>query len=73
MSKQSIAVTIDNGVMPSDFIGNAMKIAKEIGIKHSIVKEDFLEDEAFQSNPRNRCYICKNKMYSKLMEIADRR
>ena len=29
MSKESIAVTIDNGVMPSDFIGNAMKIAKE--------------------------------------------
>ena len=70
VSKESIAVTIDNGVMPSDFIGNATKIAKEIGIEHLVLKEDFLEDEAFQSNPRNRCYICKNKMYTKLMDIA---
>jgi uncharacterized protein len=71
MSKESIAVTIDNGVMPSDFIGNAMKIAKEIGIEHTVIKDDFLEDEAFRSNPRNRCYICKNKMYTKLMDIAE--
>ena len=41
MSKESLAVTIDNGVMPSDCIGNAMKIAKEIGIEHSVVEEDY--------------------------------
>lgn len=71
MSKEALAVTVDNGVMPSDCIGNAVKIAKTIGIKHVIVKEDFLKDESFRSNPPNRCYICKNKMYSKLVEIAD--
>ncbi len=70
VSKQSIAVTVDNGVMPSDCIGNAEKIAKAIGIKHYVIKEDFLNDESFRSNPPNRCYICKNKMYSKLVEIA---
>lgn len=70
VSKRSIAVTVDNGVMPSDCIGNAEKIAKAIGIKHYVIKEDFLNDESFRSNPPNRCYICKNKMYSKLVEIA---
>ncbi len=71
MSKEALAVTVDNGVMPLDCIGNAVKIAKAIGVKHSVVKEDFLDDESFRSNPPNRCYICKNKMYSKLVEIAD--
>lgn len=70
ISKKPLAVTIDNGVMPADFIGNAEDIAKKIGIKHLVVKEDFLEDKAFQSNPPNRCYVCKNKMYSKLVDIA---
>jgi len=70
VSKESIAVTVDNGVMPSDCIVNAGKIADTIGIKHSVIKEDFLEDESFRSNLPNRCYICKNKMYSKLVEIA---
>ncbi len=71
VSKESIAVTVDNGVMPPDCIGNAKKIAGAIGIKLSIIKEDFLDDESFRSNPPNRCYICKNKMYSKLVEIAE--
>jgi uncharacterized protein len=72
ISKEALAVTVDNGVMPSDCIGNAKKIAKKIGIKHSIVNEDFLNDESFRSNPPNRCYICKNKMYSKLLEVAEK-
>jgi TIGR00268 family protein len=73
VSKESLAVTVDNGVMPSDCIGNAIKIAKAIGIKHSVVEEDYFNDESFRSNPPNRCYICKNKMYSKLMKIADKK
>jgi pyridinium-3,5-biscarboxylic acid mononucleotide sulfurtransferase len=73
VSKESLAVTVDNGVMPSDCIGNAVKIAEAIGIKHSVVDEDYLKDESFRSNPPNRCYICKNKMYSKLSEIADKK
>jgi uncharacterized protein len=71
VSKESIAVTVDNGVMPPDCIGNAKKIAGAIGVKLFIIKEDFLDDESFRSNPPNRCYICKNKMYSKLVEIAE--
>lgn len=69
VSKDSLAVTIDNGVMPNDFIESARNVADEIGIKNRILKEDFCLDESFKSNPPNRCYICKNKMYSKLEEI----
>lgn len=69
VSKELLAVTIDNGVMPNDFVENARKVAEEIGIKHRVVKDDFLTDESFKSNPPNRCYVCKNKMYSKLGEI----
>jgi uncharacterized protein len=69
VSKDSLAVTIDNGVMPNDFIESARNVADEIGIKHRILKEDFCLDESFKSNPPTRCYICKNKMYSKLEEI----
>jgi pyridinium-3,5-biscarboxylic acid mononucleotide sulfurtransferase len=71
ISAEAVAVTVDNGVMPVDCMGNAGKIADSIGIKHMIVKENFLQDESFRSNPPNRCYICKNKMYSKLSEIAE--
>ncbi len=68
--KGAIAVTVDNGVLPSDCVSNASQIAKEIGISHEVVRYNLLENEAFKSNLPNRCFICKNQMYGKLQEIA---
>jgi uncharacterized protein len=73
VSNEVLAVTVDNGVMPPDCINNAIDIANNLEIEHLVVKEDYLEDEAFRANPPNRCYICKNKMYSKISEIAEDR
>jgi len=70
VSKESIAVTIDNGVLPSECVTKAREIARKVGIKHEVIVENFLQDKSFQSNPPNRCYICKNKMYAKLKEEA---
>lgn len=70
VAKNATAVTIDNGVLPPDCIQNAQKIAHEIGIAHEVIKEDFLVDESFKSNPPERCFICKNKMYSKLLDFS---
>jgi uncharacterized protein len=70
ISNDVLAVTVDNGVMPQGFIKNATDIANKLGIKHMNVEENYLDDNAFRFNPPNRCYICKNKMYSKLTEIA---
>ncbi len=69
-TKNALAVTVDNGVLPPDCISNAKHIAGEIGISHEVIKEDFLKDESFKSNPPQRCFICKNKMYSKLQDVA---
>lgn len=70
-AKETLAVTIDNGVLPRDCISYAQKIAKELGITHQVIKEDFLEDAAFRENNPHRCFICKNNMYNKLEEVAD--
>jgi len=69
-AKNALAVTIDNGVLPPYCISNAKQIADGIGISHEVIKEDFLKDEAFKSNSPQRCFICKNKMYSKLQDVA---
>ena len=69
-ASDAMAVTIDNGVMPADCILEAEQIAQKIGIKHRVIRGNFLNDPAFQVNPPNRCYICKKKMYQKLEEMA---
>lgn len=71
VARESLAVTVDNGVMPSVCIQSAEKIAQKIGIEHILIRKNFLEKEAFQLNPPNRCYLCKVEIYSILQEILN--
>lgn len=68
--KDSIAVTIDNGLMPNDFINKTKDIANNLGIKHEIVKINMLDSEDFKSNNSKRCYICRSFMYSTIKKIG---
>lgn len=68
VASQALAITVDNGVMPSDCISMAEKIANQLGIAHQILRQDFLKNPSFKSNPQERCYICKNMMYGILEE-----
>lgn len=69
-AKDVLAVTVDNGVMPSEGIQKAEQIAQKIGIKHKIINMNFLNEPSFEKNPPNRCYICKNFIYQQIEKIA---
>ncbi|MDO5834957.1 MAG: ATP-dependent sacrificial sulfur transferase LarE [Methanobacterium sp.] len=69
-AKEALAVTMDNGLLPANCIQEAEQIAQKIGIKHRVIRGNYLKDPAFEVNPPNRCYICKKKMYQKLEKIA---
>ena len=70
VSGEFLLVTVDNGVLPKDCISSSRKIADGIGLPYEVVVENFMQDPNFKANNPNRCFICKNKMYSKLEEIA---
>ncbi|OYT55223.1 MAG: TIGR00268 family protein [Candidatus Altiarchaeales archaeon ex4484_2] len=68
----ALAVTIDNGLMSQTDVEKAGEIASEIGVRHQLVKDNFLEDERLARNPSHRCYICKKRIAGILKNIADR-
>ena len=72
-SKDSVAVTVDNGLMPKDFINKTKIIANNLGIEHKIIEINMLDSEGFKSNNHNRCYICRSFMYSAIKEIGIKR
>ncbi|MDR2829903.1 MAG: 7-cyano-7-deazaguanine synthase [Methanobrevibacter sp.] len=71
VSEKVIAVTFNNGLMPSSFSNEVSEIAKTIGIKHVLINKDLLKNKNFSENGTNRCFICRNLMYSKIRKIAD--
>jgi uncharacterized protein len=50
----------------------AVKFAQQFHIPHLLIDIPILEINAFQSNPVDRCYWCKQTLIKKLIEIADK-
>ncbi len=48
----------------------AKDLAEKIGVGHAIVPMDLYAIEGMEYNPRDRCYICKRAVFSKLWDEA---
>lgn len=70
VAKDTLAITIDNHLLPTGFVENTKKVAKSFGIKHEIIDINFYDKEYFLLNDSKRCYNCRNLMYSKIEEVA---
>jgi pyridinium-3,5-biscarboxylic acid mononucleotide sulfurtransferase len=62
------AVTIRTPYMPAREINEATEFALSHGIDHKIIDLDF--PEIIRHNPKERCYLCKKKLFSKIAEFA---
>lgn len=65
-----IAVTATSSTYPERELQEAIKYAKDMGVKHLIISSEELDIEGFASNPKNRCYFCKKELFSKINTIA---
>ena len=70
VAKDTLAITIDNHLLPTGFVENTKQVAEKFGIKHEIYDINFYENEYFMSNDPRRCYTCRNLMYSTIEKIA---
>jgi uncharacterized protein len=70
LGEKAMAVTADSPSIPISELNDARRLAKEIGIKHLIIKTKELEDPNYLGNPANRCYFCKKELAEKLTGLA---
>lgn len=65
-----IAVTARSCSFPEREWKEAESFCREQGIRHFVIESEELEIEGFQSNPKNRCYLCKHELFEKISAIA---
>jgi uncharacterized protein len=70
LGDNAIAVTIVSPTNDPLEIANAKRVAKEIGIKHILVKHSELANKCFRENTPLRCYHCKKEIISVLKKTA---
>lgn len=49
---------------------DALRLGKELGIEISVINIDVLQSEDVVNNPSNRCYYCKNILFSEILKRA---
>ena len=59
LGSRAIAFTINSPLYPEQELAKAKAVAERIGIRHIVLRTDPICDEAFVSNPPDRCYLCK--------------
>ena len=66
----ALAVTGRSVTLATSELEESHVLAAQIGIRHLIVDTDEIADESFGNNPPNRCYFCKNELYTVLSRVA---
>ena len=72
VAKDTLAITIDNHLMPTNFIEHAKKACDLFQINHIIIDIDFYKDADFLLNGHERCFTCRELMYSKIESVAQK-
>lgn len=65
-----LAVTADSPTYQRQELQFSRRMAKELGVRHKVIKTSELKDKRFIKNPVDRCYFCKSELFSRLVEIA---
>ena len=66
LNGEVIAVTALSPTYPGREEAAARNIARDLGVKHFLIKTNELDRTSFTRNPPDRCYFCKKELFSRL-------
>lgn len=70
LGKNVLAVTASSETYPKSEVQEARKIARLLKVRHKVILTFELENSRFIKNPPQRCYYCKEELFTKLKKIA---
>jgi uncharacterized protein len=69
----ALCVTADSPSYPERHRALAIRIAREVGFSHLFVETAEMARPEYRANPANRCYYCKQELYTHLSALAHER
>ena len=73
LGDKAIAVTARSCSFPERELKEAQAFCEKEKIEHIIIDSEELSIDGFRQNPKNRCYLCKHELFSKIGEVAKNR
>ena len=70
-SENVLAITVRSQLTVDGEIRHAEESARDLGVRHLVIKVDALGDDRVAANPPDRCYYCKRLIFGRLREVAE--
>ena len=70
LGENVIAVTAKSSFYPEREFNEAVDFVNKQGIRHIVINPKEFENKSISDNPKNRCYLCKKELFSKILDIA---
>lgn len=70
LGDKSLAVTATSPLYPLWEKEEAIKLAATLNLRHRLITSNELETANFADNPPNRCFLCKQTLFTELFTIA---
>lgn len=64
LGEQAVALTALSASVAPDEREEAQALARQLGATHLLVDSKELDDPRYAANPSNRCYFCKNELFT---------
>jgi uncharacterized protein len=72
LGDRAVLVTADSETYPASELEAARDLARSLGMRHVIVETRELDNPDYARNPVNRCFFCKEELFTTLAPIAER-
>jgi uncharacterized protein len=73
LGDRALCVTADSPSYPERHRTMALTIARNFGLHHEIVRTEEIDRPEYRANEPDRCYHCKDELYTKLAALAEAR
>ena len=70
LGDQVLALTVDTPYLPRRELAEARDLARQIGARHRLVRLSLPPE--IDANPEERCYLCKKKVFARILAEAGR-
>jgi pyridinium-3,5-biscarboxylic acid mononucleotide sulfurtransferase len=73
LGERAIAITADSASLPESHKRDAEDFARAWGIRHEYIATHEFENPDYLKNDRDRCFHCKDELFTRLDEVAKER
>jgi uncharacterized protein len=73
LGDRALCVTADSPSYPRRHRDTALALVSQLGLHHEFIQTHEMDRAEYRANPANRCYFCKQELYTELLRIARER